>query len=275
MRMDEAHEFPELTKACFEFFKKVAFGSAGIVISDQKKDMVYGRLLPRLRYLKLHDFDAYSHLIKINPAEEKKFINLMTNPTTGFFREHHHFKALARYLTHELSNKSRIRIWSAGCATGEEAYSIAIVVDEVVKEMNRKDIKILATDIDSDCLEVAEQGIYEFRKIAGLNSKDLKRFYRGVGSQEGYAKVIDRVRSLVIFRSLNLIEKWPMKGPFDIIFCRNVTIYFDRIITQAVLRKMDKLLKPDGLLILGHSEHLYDLQPKYTLVGKSIYRKLG
>src|SRR6185312_3151540 len=104
--------------------------------------------------------------------------------------------------------------------------------------------------------------------------KDLKRFYRGVGSQTGFVRVIERVHDLVKFRRLNLIEKWPMRDPFDIIFCRNVTIYFDKKVTQRVLHQMDKLLKPNGLLILGHSEHIYDLESQYALAGKSVYRKL-
>lgn len=262
-----------LTLESFEFLRMVALTSAGINISKHKKIMVFNRLLPRIKALGFSTFEEYCNLLTQDKKEKEKFINLITNPSTTFFREYHHFEFLSQYLPDLLTKKRKIRIWSAGCATGEEAYSIAIIAKEAMQNKNDVQISILATDIDSDCLAIAQKGIYEIDKIKQLNVQHMKQFYRGLEDNQGLVKVKDTIRELITFEHLNLITESNIQEQFDVIFCRNVTIYFSAEITRQVLDKLDKLLLPNGILILGFSENPEHLRHRYESIYNTIYRK--
>ena len=265
--MNTDHEFL-LSEKNLSFFKKTANDYCGIDLSDYKKDFLYNRLVRRLRMLHMTDFDQYCTAIKNDSEEEKKFINLITNTSTSFFREEHHFEYLAQTLLPELiSKKNKIRIWSAGCATGEEAYSIAMVIREVIPNLSQYDIKILATDINSESLDIAYKGIYDSVHIKKLTAARQKMWFH-------QDRVDDKLKELITFRQLNLIHPFLLKGPFDVIFCRNVTIYFKKEVTCDILKKFNNLLPHSGILILGFSENLYDLKEDYNILGHTIFKKI-
>jgi chemotaxis protein methyltransferase CheR len=265
----------KLDQESFNFLKNIALTISGLKLQKNADGVVYNRISRRLHELKLPDFAAYCDLIKVNESEKEIFINLISNPLTSFFRDKHHFHYLEYTLLPELlRTKSKLRIWSIGCSTGEEPYSIAIIINNVVPKMQDVDIKILATDINSDSLEIAKQGIYESDTIAHLNM-DIrnKYFYHGIGSNLGLIKVNNSIRNLVHFQKLNLIDEWPLTNPFDIIFCRNVLIYLSKELIPGIIDRLDKLLVPNGVLFLGHTESAIHLPKKYNIVGKTIYRK--
>lgn len=263
-----------LSLSVFESLRKIALVVAGIDIPQKKRMMIYNRLIPRIRSLNLPGFDAYYDLVITNKKEEEKFINIITNPLTTFFRESHHFDFLSSYLQRLLEKKDTIRIWCAGCASGEEAYSIALVVHEVLQEKRNVKISILATDIDSDCLEYAQKGVYELQKIKNVNRRYLNQFYRGIAENAGLIKVKNKICELITFRRHNLIEAMECADKFDIIFCRNVTIYFSDEITRHVLNNLDNLLTIDGILVLGHSENIRHLRHQYKTMSSTIYCKV-
>jgi chemotaxis protein methyltransferase CheR len=202
---------------------------------------------------------------------------------TSFFRENHHFDYLLqheipRIVTEEkksVRQRKRLRIWSSASSTGEEPYSIAITFLRAMKgELFGWDIKILATDVDSNVLAQGAAGVYDNSRIEEL-PEELKRqcFIQGTGKNNNNVKVSEKLKSLVTFKRLNLLHDWPMKGPFDVIFCRNVIIYFDKKTQQELFSRYYELLKPGGLLILGHSENLGQYQQYFTNEGRTIFRK--
>lgn len=259
----------------FNFLKQTAFDYAGLKLQENKEGTLYNRLVKRLRFLQLTDFNAYCEIVKNNPDEKQKYINLIANPLTSFFREKHHFQFLEYNLLPELiRTRKKIRIWSAGCSTGEEPYSISIIINKVITNVEDYDIKILATDINTDSLEIAKKGIYETDKIKNL-SHDTKKlyFYHGIGNNQGLVKIHEDVRRLITFSYLNLIDDWPMKNPFDIIFCRNVLIYFPREISNKIIEKCDKSLVNGGHLFLGYTENSLHLPDYYSAVDKTIFKK--
>ena len=253
----------------------------GISLSEQKQHLIYGRLSRRLRALSLVNFRQYYDLIMDGNEEElEKLANAITTNKTAFFREPYHFDRLKNeiipeYLINNASSR-RLRIWSSGCSTGEEAYSIAISLYEVIPDIDMWDVKILATDIDSSVIDKAKQGIYPQQQVAELSQKQLKNYFmKGSGSHEGLVRVKHNVRELIRFRCLNINKEWPMQGPFDIIFCRNMVIYFNKP-TQSILfdRYADKHAS-DGHLFIGHSESLHGVTERYKLLGQTIYRKIA
>ncbi len=252
----------------------------GITLTDQKRELCYGRLARRLRSLRLSSFDAYCDLIvQGDRAELTHFINAVTTNLTAFFREPHHFEYLGQTVLPELYRTARerrlLRIWSAGCSSGEEPYSIAMVVCESLPAVERWDVRILATDIDSDVLGKAEAGVYQAERVAGISGMRLRRWFaRGTGTNAGLVKITDRVRDLVTFRRLNLLQHWPMTSPFDVIFCRNVVIYFDKPTQMALFDRMGDMLAARGHLIIGHSESLFRISDRFECVARTTYRKL-
>lgn len=263
----------------FELIRSLLFQHAGISLSPVKKDMVYSRLARRLRHLEMDSFAAYCQRLQDgDDAEFVEFVNALTTNLTAFFRENHHFEFLARTALPELltsrKTQRRLRIWSAGCSTGEEPYSIAMVVRELVSGRTSWDIKILATDLDSNVLDKARSGIYGEDRLKSVSNARQQRFFdERPDLQAGERVVSQEARDLITFKQLNLMESWPMKGPFDVIFCRNVVIYFDKDTQRRLFERYAEFLADDGYLIIGHSESLYRVTDKFELLGNTIYRK--
>jgi chemotaxis protein methyltransferase CheR len=263
----------------FETISELAYGYTGIVLGPHKKDMVYGRLSRRLRELGLQRVDQYLPLIdQESKPEVSKFINAITTNLTSFFREAHHFDFLGKTVCPEWqktkAQTKKIRIWSAGCSTGEEPYSIAMTLRESMN-LSGWDCKILATDLDSKVIEKGQQGIYGVDRIESLAIERRKQWFLQDKNHPDIVKVKPALQELIRFKRLNLLESWPMKGKFDVIFCRNVVIYFNEQ-TQALLfdRYADQL-QDGGYLIIGHSESLSRVCQRFQSIGKTIYQKLS
>lgn len=276
---DHANFGPVLGESEFNFIRHVIGENAGIVLGPNKHQLVQGRLARRLRELGLPSYEAYcDHVRNSGPEELVGLINALTTNVTAFFRESHHFEAMASFMLPEAMRRNqhsrRLRIWSAGCSTGEEAYCLAMVVAECVPASMRWDVKILATDIDSDVVDFAQRGVYGMDKLSAVSPERLRRAFRkGVGPYAGQAKLQPEIASLVSFRSLNLLQSWPMNGLFDLIFCRNVMIYFDQATREKLVTRFAAQLAPEGYLCLGHSESIHAGTAPFKLVGKTIYRK--
>lgn len=269
-------EFAYNTKD-FERVKERIYRLAGISLAAHKEDLVYNRLVRRLRALSLNTFDEYIRYLDESDAECNSFINAMTTNLTSFYRESHHFEYLSSTYLPELADTSQrsLRIWSSACSVGEEPYSIAMSVLESGINLEKMDIKIYATDIDTNVLATAEQGIYGIERVESL-SIERKRlaFLRGKGDQREFVKVKDSVREMIDFKYCNLMEQWPIDEPLDVIFCRNVMIYFDKETQNKLLDRMTKLLKPGGVLCIGHSETPARSMKDYKLLGRTMYKKL-
>ena len=272
---------PALGDAEFEFIRHVVGENAGIVLGPNKRQLVQGRLARRLRELHLDSYEAYcNHVRDSGPEELVGLINALTTNVTSFFRENHHFEAMTTYMLPEAFKRNqqsrRLRIWSAGCSTGEEAYCLAMVARETLPPGQKWDLKILATDIDSEVVATAQRGIYPLDRLVTLSQERLQRHFRkGAGEHAGNAKANPELAQLISFRTLNLMHNWPMSGPFDIIFCRNVMIYFDQATRERLVSRFAELLAPEGYLCLGHSESIHSTGGPFKLVGKTIYRKVG
>ena len=258
---DAAHYGPQLGDAEFEFIRHVVGENAGIVLGPNKRQLVQGRLARRLRELGLPTYESYcNYLREAGPEELVGLINAITTNVTSFFRENHHFEALASYMLPEAMKRNsasrRLRIWSAGCSTGEEPHCIAMVAGEVLPSIPRWDFKILATDIDSDVISAASSGVYPLDRMSTVSPERLKRcFQKGSGDHEGAAIAKSDIRSMITFRTLNLLHTWPMKGPFDVIFCRNVMIYFDQTTREKLVNRFAELLAPGGYLCIDSCRH--------------------
>ena len=279
--LSDAQFGPTLGDAEFEFIRHVVGENAGIVLGPHKRQLVQGRLARRLRELGLATYEAYcEHVRESGPEELVGLINAITTNVTAFFRENHHFEALASYMIPEALKRNqtsrRLRIWSAGCSTGEEPYCIAMVLSEALPAAERWDAKILATDIDSDVIATGQQGVYPVDRLTTVPQARLRSCFRkGIGANAGHAMIQPDIARLVSFRTLNLQHAWPMSGPFDIIFCRNVMIYFDQATRERLVMRFAGLLAPNGYLCLGHSESIHHGTAPFQLVGKTIYRKRG
>ena len=270
----------ELTQPQFERIRVLVRQHTGIALSDAKRQLVYGRLARRLRALRLDNFGDYIKLLERGDQTEiEEFTNAVTTNLTSFFRERHHFEHMAEQMLPTLAAKPsasrKLRIWCCAASTGEEPYSIAIVLREAQQLLGGWDVKLLATDLDSSVLATGRNGIYAAPRLEGMDRKRVARFFDvGSGAHEGHFRVRDELRSLITFKQLNLMHEWPMRGPFDAIFCRNVIIYFDKATQRALFERMAFLQRPGDLLYLGHSESLYRVSTQYELVGRTIYRRL-
>ncbi|MDE2350018.1 MAG: protein-glutamate O-methyltransferase CheR [Gammaproteobacteria bacterium] len=251
----------------------------GINLADSKRELVYGRVSRRLRTLGLKRFSEYRQLLEGDDESELvEFCNAMTTNLTAFFRESHHFDYLRdQFLlprVHDARAPRRIRIWSAACSSGEEPYSLAMTVCEAIPDWKRWDIKILATDIDSEILARARRGIYTADRVKGLDPGRLERFFRApAGADQSAYQVDPDLAGLITFKQINLMHDLPMKGPLDVVVCRNVIIYFDKDAQRGLFTRIAKLQRPNDLLFLGHSESLFKVSNDYDLIGKTIYRR--
>lgn len=265
------------TDADFRFLRELVAAKCGIVLGEHKRQLVYGRLARRLRALGLSSFAQYCELLRREPeAELDALVSAISTNVTAFFREAHHFEYLADELLPKLlaARGGRVRIWSAGCATGEEPYTLAMVLAEALERHGGADARILATDISPQALDAAQRGSYRMDRLDGVDATRRRRwFLRGTGRYAGQAMVHPRLRELIAFRPLNLLEAWPMRGAFDAIFCRNVVIYFDKPTKERLFARFAGQLAADGYLFLGHSESLYGMSDAFRLVGRTIYRR--
>lgn len=271
-----------LTEENFTYICQFIYDHTGIVLGENKREMVYRRLTRIIRQLKLSSFDDYCAQLRASPEQELSFlVNAMTTNLTSFFREQHHFDYLKTHELHSLLVKNkqqkRIRIWSSACSTGEEPYSIAMTVFDVLSSyFSSWDIKILATDIDSNVVTRAIQGTYPIERTTDMSKDCANKYFVKETSNETKEEcmtVQPKLKALITFKQLNLLHEWPMKGPFDIIFCRNVIIYFDKETQQELFARFYELLAPGGLLILGHSENLGSYQQYFSNEGRTMYRK--
>lgn len=252
---------------------------AGITLGDTKRVLATSRLAKLVRAYGLDGYGAYLDLLEgeASPADRQVFINALTTNLTRFFREAHHFEHLVAHVGQLMrqpkrfaaDGRPRLRIWSAGCSSGQEPYSAAIALMQSFPGLSGWDFRILATDIDTDMLERASAGLYPQAEIAELDAV-LRKGFEMAG--EGHVRVSRSLREVVAFKALNLNGQWPMKGPFDAIFCRNVAIYFDRATQNRLFARLGGMLAPDGALYLGHSENLGPGPTELQLTGKTTYR---
>ena len=275
MSYEQEREF-DFSEADFRRVRELIKARAGIDLGSNKQSLVYGRLARRIRALGMTSFAQYLDSIEDETAEEAgRFINAITTNVTEFFREKHHFEYLARTVLPALwsSAARRVRFWSAGCSTGEEPYSLAMVLRENMPTSPGWDIKILATDLDTDVLAHASAGVYTAERVEKVGRARLGRFFEPVAGTPGAFRAGESIRSLITFKQLNLMDPWPMQGPFDVIFCRNVVIYFDDATKMKLVGRYRDLLRPDGHLFLGHSESLASATVGLVSCGKTLHRK--
>ncbi len=274
---------PQLGEAEFRFLRTFVLQHCGIALGEHKHQLVQGRLARRLRALRLQSFADYCDLLRADPQSELgELSSAISTNVTAFFREVHHYELLANellpsWLQQKRRDGDRLRLWSAGCSTGEEPYALAMVLAEALERSEQKvDARILATDLSPQALETARRGVYPLERLAGVSNERRRRWMlRGDGAYAGLASVHPRLRELVSIELLNLLHAWPMSGPFDAIFCRNVVIYFDQPTKQRLFARYAQLLPVGGYLFLGHSESLHGISEAFELVEHTVYRKRG
>jgi len=273
-----AWSLPQVTDAEFRRFRELISSHTGIELRETKRHLLLARLVQRLRQLGLETLsEYYDYLVRDSSGTELPlFINRITTNQTSFFREPHHFEHLRRRVIPLLreAGERRVRIWSAGCSSGEEPYSIAITLREALGAVHGWDIRILASDIDTDMLSHAATGVYTAEALASL-PEDLRRkyFLRGYGSCAGSVQVRQELRALVDFRRINLVEEsWPVRAQFDAVFCRNVIIYFNQTLQRRIVERLVGYLKPAGTYFAGHSENLYWMRDVVEVVEPTVYR---
>lgn len=275
--VDTTREF-EFRDQDFKRVQKIVYDFAGIDLNDSKKNLVYNRLSKRIRFLSMQSFSEYLDYVEAKGEEEfVHLINAITTNLTFFFRENHHFEHLANTVIPDLIQKNaaskKIRIWSAGCSTGEEPYSIAIVLKEKVPP--GWDAKVVATDLDTNVVNTGKAGVYQIDRLKGVSEERKKRwFLKGTGKQDGFAKVKNELQEIIEFGQLNLMDSWPMQNGIDVIFCRNVVIYFDKPTQTKLFNRYADLLPEEGHLFIGHSESLYKVCNRFELLGQTIYKKI-
>lgn len=261
----------DFTSRDFARVRALIYEQAGISLSEGKQEMVYSRLARRLRVKGLASFGEYLDGLEAgNDSDEwEAFTNALTTNLTSFFREAHHFPILSE---HMLSMNGPLSIWCSASSTGEEPYSIAMTACEAFGSLTPP-VSIVATDIDTNVLETAANGIYTMDRLDKMAPARVKRFFlRGKGQREGLVRVRPELRKLISFKPLNLLaSSWPVSGPFDVIFCRNVMIYFDKPTQGKILSRFAPLMRPEGLLFAGHSENFMHVSRVFKLRGKTVY----
>ncbi len=267
----------ELTDRHFRVISGILHQRCGIKLTEGKEGLVKARLSKRLRHLGLGGFDQYLDYLNSDAGSGELYtmIDSLTTNKTSFFREDAHFHFLRDHILPAVRQQGgRLRIWSAACSSGEEPYSIALLLKNVWPDIQKCDVKILATDISARVLDQAKSGIYSGEAVADVPRPMLERYFTACGSAANREfKINDEVRSLIRFARLNLMEEWPMTGPFNLIFCRNVMIYFDKETQKKLVRRFWELLETDGYLFVGHSESLTATSKDYRYIQPATYRK--
>lgn len=277
MESDKDKEF-NFTREDFDYLRKIVTDTTGILADEDKYTMYYSRLARRVRNLGLKNFAEYRHFLNSNRESESiELVNSVTTNLTSFFRENHHFQFLTNTFIPELKKTSarRIRIWSAGCSSGEEAYSIAITLAQALPDYKSWDIKILATDIDSNVLKKASAAEYESSRVSEIDDLFLKRYFKkSQGSRGDLYTVNQDIREMIVFRQLNLLNSWPIHDKMDCIFCRNVVIYFDKPTKNKLVERYADQLVNDGYLFMGHSESLFKTTDRFKSLNQTVYQKV-
>jgi chemotaxis protein methyltransferase CheR len=255
----------------FERVRGLIYKRAGISLADSKQEMVYSRLARRLRATGIDSFAKYLDDLEAGRLGEEweSFTNALTTNLTSFFREAHHFPLLAE---HVKGKREPLTIWCSASSTGEEPYSIAMTVCEAFNTLT-PNCQIVATDIDTNVLATAANGVYGMDRLDKMSPERQRRFFlKGKGDREGMARVRPELRNMITFKQLNLLaDSWPISGQFDAIFCRNVMIYFDKATQRKILSRFVPLMKPDALLFAGHSENFLYVSESLKLRGKTVY----
>lgn len=274
---DQPREF-SFSDADFNGLAQLAYDYAGISLSDSKRNLVYSRLSRRLRVLGLETFAAYRAYLDETPREIENFINSISTNHTRLFREAHHFDHLRDSVIQPFvaevkrGGAQRLRVWSAGCSSGEEPFTIAAVICKEMPDAARYDVRILATDIDTEVLRKAERGEFVTNAVDEVPKAYSPLFRSGSG---GTLVADASMRALISFRRLNLMESWPFRGSFDAIFCRNVMIYFDAPTKSKLIDRFTQCLRPGGWLYIGHSESLIGSHPHLQSIGRTVYRRIA
>ncbi|MBL8449125.1 MAG: chemotaxis protein CheR [Dechloromonas sp.] len=271
LREGGAREF-SFSSTDFERVRKLIYAHAGISLSPVKQDMVYSRLARRLRATGKNSFAEYLDALEKNGGDEwERFVNSLTTNLTSFFREPHHFPIFADHLK-RLGTRRPIRVWCSASSTGEEPYSIAITVLETFGS-DVTHVSIFASDLDTNVLAAAQKGVYPIARVEKLEPERLRRFFlKGTGAQEGMVAVRPELKRLIQFQRINLLEpNWPVRGPLDVIFCRNVMIYFDKPTQYKILSRFEPMMENDGLMFAGHSESFLHAADLFRSLGKTVY----
>lgn len=256
----------------FQRVRSMIYAYCGISINEGKEALVQSRLMKRIRKLGLGSFTEYLDLIEHNTSTDEflSFVDVLTTNKTNFFRENKHFEYIEQHILPATSGKS-LKWWSAGCSTGEEPITAAITLMEARNRVKWNSAKILATDISRDVIKVAKEGIYTHNKIGDVPSHLLNKYFTDLG--QGNYRVNEQIKNMITYGRLNLTDKWPLKGGFQIIMCRNVMIYFNRQTQEDIVRKFHSLLEPGGYLFLGHSESIPANELGFQNVAPAAYRK--
>lgn len=275
-----------LTPSEFALFRELIYQRVGIALTGAKMQLVQSRLRKRLRHYEMESFRAYYDLLVAqgeNGPEMGSFINCITTNKTDFFREPHHFEFVTKTIVPEWvarvrqgESAPRLRVWHAGCSTGEEPYTLAMTLAEALKGKGNWDVRQLASDVDTDVLAHAERGIYENDRTRPVPQKLLEKYFlRGTGDYQDCVRVCQSLRDRITFRQINLLaDNWPIRPDvqFDIIFCRNVVIYFDKPTQRKLFARFQQKLRPGGYLFMGHSESLLGISDAFDSLGNTIHR---
>lgn len=268
----------KLKRKEFQAIRGLVYDRTGITLKESKEEMVYSRLSRRIRALGMRDFKSYLQFLHSEEGDQEasSFVNAMTTNLTRFFREAHHFQHLRTEILKAKVKAARaglgerkIRIWSAGCSSGMEPYSIAMTVKASLPSSERWDARILATDIDTNMLQQGMSGIYRERDAEGIPPALLRKY---VTLSSGKALMAEELKEIISFKYMNFMESWPIKKKFDVIFCRNVMIYFDKDTQTRLVKGFVDLLEPDGVLYVGHAEALVANFDQLVGVGRSSFK---
>jgi len=274
--VERDYKIPDITEQEFELFRKLIFELAGVHMNETKKPLIRGRLLKRIRHYGFSTYMDYYRLIRGLPAGSDEIyllVDLLTTHETYFFREPEHFNFLRNYLKEQRGEIVGMHLWIAASSTGEEAYSAAMVLDEVLGD--RVPWSIMASDVSRGVLEIAESAVYAMDRTTKIPQNYLKKYcLRGVRSQEGLLTVIPELKKKIQFKQVNLMEDWRFRDTFDVIFLRNVMIYFNYETKLDLLHRIVKKIKKGGFLIVGYSESLNVMSPELKWIQQSVYQKI-
>ena len=278
MSHDVHFDADTLTDRDMRALARLVYDHAGITLHDGKRALVTARLQKRLRHGQFRNFAEYVRFVENDPSGQEvvALLDAIATNHTAFYREAEHFDYLATQVVSsmQVARQRAMRLWCAACSSGEEPYTMAMTLADALPPGGLSHVRILASDISTKALRTARDGVYRMDRVAGLRSEVLRRhFQKGLGEQAGLARVHPRLRAVVEFQRLNLLEVADLGGRFDVIFCRNVMIYFDRAIQQRVVNMLEHHLAPNGWLFLSHSESLTGIKHGLRWVGPAVYQR--